>query len=75
MLRFTEEGRSQKCQCYAIAIGNDANKNILSQFAGGIDNVHYAENAVSIAENMQLITMPVTARSRAAGPNAGSAFV
>lgn len=75
--RFIRDGRSAKCQRFAIAIGNDADRNVLEKFTGEEDNVFFAENAADVADCFQKFTMSVSMRAASQNPNtvpaAGSA--
>jgi uncharacterized protein YegL len=66
---FLTKGRSQKCQRFAIAIGNDADKDMLEKFTGAKDMVFYAERAADIASCFHKFTMSVSTRSRSENPN------
>lgn len=66
---FISNGRSRKCQRFAIAIGNDADKNMLQKFTGNSDNLFYAEDASEITSCFRKFTMSVSTRSRSANPN------
>ena len=66
---FIKDGRSAKCQRFAIAIGNDADKSVLTRFAGDVNNVLFAEDAVDIADRFQKFTMSVSTRAASKTPN------
>lgn len=64
---FTQESRSSKCDRWAMAIGRDADPNVLKKFIAGIKNddgtprqLLYAGNAKSLLDNFKYITMSVT---------------
>ncbi len=78
---FVHEGRSSKCFCVAMGIGEDADKDVLGKF---IDNtpylaqqgdskipnkVFYADDAASLNEFFHKVTMSVTSRSKSNNPN------
>lgn len=81
MQKFVHEGRSSKCFCVAMGIGADADKDVLGKF---IENTPYlaqqgqtkvpnrvfsANDAESIHEFFQKVTMSVTSRSKSNNPN------
>lgn len=57
---FINEGRSQKCQRIVVAIGNDADIDILTQFAESQSMVFKADEAKDIVEAFKKVTMSVT---------------
>jgi len=60
MTRFTEEGRTQKCNRYSIAIGSDADKDVLVAFSGSMERVLYADTAAGIADNLHFINTVIS---------------
>lgn len=66
---FVSNGRSSKCQRFAIAIGNDADQNVLLKFTGEKNNVFFAENAADVADCFQKFTMSVSTRATSQNPN------
>jgi len=68
--RFINDGRSKKCQRFAIAIGNDADQSVLEKFTGDKANVLFAENAADVTECFQKFTMSVSTRATSSNPNA-----
>ena len=66
---FINDGRSSKCQRFAVAIGQEADRLMLEQFAGCPENVFFAENAADIAGSFKQITMSVSVRSKSRNPN------
>lgn len=74
---FVSEGRSSKCFCMAMAIGRDADENVLKRFisktpylAKDVPNrVFYAENAGQLHEFFQKVTMSTLLRTRSKNPN------
>jgi len=67
---FINSGRSSKCDRLAMAIGSDANKDILNKFISGTDNeLLYAEDAKDIVDKFKKITMSVTMRTKSVNKN------
>jgi len=67
---FVKEGRSTKCDRLAMAIGSDADEDVLSRFLEGTPHqVAYAENAPKLHEFFKRLTMSVTMRCRSTNPN------
>lgn len=67
---FISSGRSSKCDRMAMAIGSDANENVLKRFIAGTDNsLFYAKDASSLHKFFKFVTMSVTSRSRSQNPN------
>lgn len=61
---LVEGGRSSKCDRMAMAIGKDADFNVLEMFVNGIGNtVFVANQAARIKEFFKLVTMSVTSRT------------
>lgn len=71
---FIREGRSAKCQRFAIAIGSDADQKMLETFTGGKDTVFVAEDAAGITDCFRKFTMSVSARAVSQNPNKTSAI-
>ena len=70
MDNFISMGRSSKCDRMAMAIGEDANQEVLNKFIKGTENsLFYAENADKIIENFKKITMSVTMRTKSVNKN------
>jgi len=70
MERFIKEGRSQKCDRMAMAIGDDANQDILNRFIQGCENpLFFAKDAADIINSFKKITMSVTFRSSSINKN------
>ena len=67
---FINDGRSAKCQRFAIAIGNDVDRKMLEQFTGDPSLVFMAEGAKDISGCFQKFTMSVSARASSQNPNA-----
>lgn len=66
---FINDGRSSKCQRFAIAIGEDADKDVLKMFTGAGENVFYAKDAGQLSECFQKFTMSVSTRATSNNPN------
>lgn len=67
---FINSGRSCKCDRMAMAIGHDADENVLKLFIEGTPHpLFHAENAPQLHESFQRITMSVTARTKSKDPN------
>lgn len=66
---FIKDGRSAKCQRFAIAIGNDADQKVLEKFTGDKANVFFAEDAADVANCFQKFTMSVSTRATSQNPN------
>ena len=67
---FINEGRSKKCDRLALAIGKDANKEILNLFIEGCENsLFYADNADEVINSFKKITMSFTERSSSVNKN------
>lgn len=60
---FKNNGRSSKCQRFAVAIGNDADDQMLKLFAE--DNEHFllAENANDIVDKFKQISMSISMKA------------
>lgn len=69
MDKFINTGRSQKCQRFAVAIGNDANKSVLERFTGDKSMVLLAEDAKDISEQFKIISMSVSTRAVSSNPS------
>jgi len=81
MQEFVHEGRSSKCFCVAMGIGDDADKNVLGKFIENTphlaqqgeakipNKVFYADDAESLYKFFQKVTMSVTSRSKSSSPN------
>lgn len=57
---FINDGRSSKCQRFAVAIGEKADRTVLETFTENPDNVFYAANASDLAECFKTVSMSVT---------------
>ena len=67
---FIKHGRSSKCDRMAMAIGSDADEQVLNRFIAGTEHhLFYAENASQLHEFFQRVTMSVTMRTRSKNPN------
>lgn len=70
MNAFIKEGRSAKCDRMAMAIGKEANQEVLKRFIEGTENpLFFAKDASSLHKFFKFVTMSVTSRSRSANPN------
>ncbi len=68
--RLTKEGRAQKADRMAFAIGGDADEKMLQEFlADPAKKVFRAEDARRIPDFFRFVTMSVASRSRSANPN------
>lgn len=60
---LVHEGRSQKCDRMAMAIGSEVSNNVLNEFISGTENkVFTAQDASQIQEFFRFVTMSVTTR-------------
>lgn len=59
--KFIEEGRSSKCQRISVAIGNDADEDMLKSFVSNSDFFFKADDASKIAGAFEKVTMSVMA--------------
>lgn len=67
---FIHNGRTAKCDRMALAIGDDADRNMLAQFIEGTGrNVFEADTADQIANFFKFVTMSTVARSQSKDPN------
>ena len=67
---FINNGRSKKCDRMAMAIGEDADENVLKRFIEGTEHeLFYANNAAQLHEFFKYVTMSVTTRSQSQNPN------
>ena len=67
---FISQGRSCKCDRMAMAIGQDADEQVLNRFIEGTPHqLFYADNASQLHEFFQRVTMSVTMRTRSKNPN------
>lgn len=73
MQAFIKEGRSAKCDRFAIAIdgnGEHANRSVLNMFLEGTENHLYeASDASKIKDCFRQVTMSVSVRSKSKDPN------
>lgn len=70
MDRFINDGRSAKCQRFAVAIGNDAVRGVLERFTQDPNAVFFAEDAKDISEQFKTISMSIS--TMAVAPNSNS---
>jgi uncharacterized protein YegL len=67
---FINDGRSSKCDRMALAIGADADRNVLTRFVEGTGNPLFEANQASkIHEFFKRVTMSVTMRTKSKNPN------
>lgn len=66
---FIQNGRSAKCQRFAVAIGNDVDRNMLENFTGDPKLVYLAEGAKDISDCFKKVTMSVSTRASSQNPN------
>lgn len=67
---FINEGRSSKCDRMAMAIGADADEDVLGKFIGNAEApLLYAENAKQLRDAFKFVTMSVTMRTQSQNPN------
>lgn len=73
MQAFIKEGRSAKCERFAIAIdgnGEKADRSVLNMFLEGTENHLYeASDATKIKDCFRQVTMSVSVRSKSKDPN------
>lgn len=81
MKSFINDGRSSKCFCLSMGIGDDADKDVLKKFIENTpylaqdgeskipNKVFYADDAASLHEFFRKVTMSVTSRSKSSSPN------
>ena len=70
MDKFINDGRSAKCQRFAVAIGNDADRSVLERFTQDANAVLFAEDAKDISEQFKTISMSIS--TMATAPNSNS---
>ncbi|WP_189484104.1 vWA domain-containing protein [Alishewanella tabrizica] len=67
---LVNEGRSQKCDRMAMAIGSEASNAVLNEFVSGTENkVFTAQDASQIQEFFKFVTMSVTTRTNSQNAN------
>lgn len=67
---LVNEGRSQKCDRMAMAIGSDASNSVLNEFVSGTENkVFTAQDSSQIQEFFKFVTMSVTTRTNSQNAN------
>ena len=68
--RLTQGGRARKADRLAMAIGADADEQMLARYLGDPEKrVFHAEDASRVSEFFRWLTMSVTTRSRSVNPN------
>lgn len=71
MHEFISNGRSSKCERFAMAIGTTEADAVLNQFLSGTENkVFRADQAAQIRDFFKFVTMSVSVRSQSQNPNA-----
>lgn len=71
MENFISNGRSSKCERFAMAIGTTQEDPVLNKFLSGTENkVFLASDASKIRDFFKFVTMSVSVRSRSQNPNA-----
>ena len=68
MDRFINEGRSSKCQRFAVAIGSGADRGVLERFTQDPNAVFFAEDAKDISEQFKTVTMSISTVSKTPNP-------
>lgn len=67
---LVNQGRSQKCDRMAMAIGSEASNIVLNEFISGTENkVFTAQDASQIQEFFKFVTMSVTTRTNSRNAN------
>lgn len=69
MEQFVNSGRTQKCQRFSVAIGNDANRSVLRMFADNDASMFEADNVSELAEKFRKISITVSQRATSKNPN------
>lgn len=67
--KFINDGRSQKCQRFSVAIGADADKKTLEIFTGDLTNIFEVNDAKDIEKAFKTISMSVSMRAKSQNPN------
>ena len=71
MNAFISDGRSKKCERFAMAIGTTEDDPVLNSFLSGTENkVFLAGDASKIRDFFKFVTMSVSIRGRSPNPNA-----
>ena len=58
--KFITEGRSSKCKCFGIPIGNDADRDVIKMFTREEENIFFAENAEDIENAFVSVSTSIT---------------
>lgn len=70
MQSFINEGRTKKCDRWALGIGADADETMLKNYLNDSEKkVFHAEDASEIVKFFRYVTMSTTQRSQSANPN------
>lgn len=64
-----DQHRSHKCQRFSVAIGTDANKQMLREFCGGDDTLFFAEQAADLVNAFKKISTSISNRAGSGNPN------
>lgn len=71
MSDFVSNGRSAKCDRFAVAVGEDVNKDMLRRFIGSCENpLLEAHTATDIMKVLKKVTMSVSQRTSSVNKNA-----
>lgn len=75
MRSFVREGRSSKCDRLAMAIGSNADEEMLNMFLHGTGNpLFHAQDSKSISRFFKRVTMSTIMRTRSMNPNVIPSF-
>ena len=66
---FINDGRSAKCQRFAVAIGKDARRDVLEKFTLDAKAVFFAENAKDISDQFKTISMSISTMAHQSSTN------
>lgn len=69
---FKNTGRSSKCQCMAMSIGAPEGTeafDVLARFAGGNENVYFADSSKDIFRFFKFVTATIKTRTESSNPN------
>lgn len=69
MDKFINDGRSAKCQRFAVAIGNDADRELLTRFTQDESTVFFAEDAKDISEKFKTVSMSISTMASSSSLN------
>jgi len=75
LARLTSQGRAQKADRIALAIGSDADEGMLRKFLNNPEaKVYHADDASKIKSFFRYVTMSVSTRSKSSNPNKTPTF-